>query len=229
MKTELFVTLDWLEEKCCPLDCDLFVELFPEGEYSTAVLTKLTELGETTFAKWLVEVLPFNPVDLVINRLDDHLFYNGNVIIDNDVTTVNDISVKGDLTVNGKFIHTGSHTRIEAKNLNATEVYLYGVTLAVSNINVDKTVKVCDGANLYASTLKANILAVFDAKCVVNIKSIEVDLAYLLQGLINGDLITNTLATESCCVVQGKIQAQILMGGAANWDKFLPKIEKYSK
>lgn len=226
-KTELIITSEILRKeeiiKFAEYEIELFESLFPQGGHADVVLKKISELNELGFAKKLVQIIPHKDEDLVLESIDNNLFYPGNVIVKNSIETNRNIYISGSLTVYGSFIYKG-FLNLKAKSLTAHMISLTNsAKVDVLEINANNIIKVSDYARLAANSLKSNTLAVFDFHSSVHVKKIKVDELFFVDGHIVGDIITTDLfATNNTGLIKGNLRATTVRGLSRNV-KFIPK------
>lgn len=218
-KEEFIVTQEWLEEMgACRDRLQAFKKHFRnrKGIKASEVLKKCEELDYCNFARWLIRNLPFNKTVCEFDRVNDHLFYNGNVHIKGDFNTRKTTYIKGALKVDGKLSLGGMGT-INSKQINATEIDLSGNACLYAKIEAN-IISMID-STLILGELEANTINIYDSADITgNIKtkifnlnggyifgSIDADEIINDGGLIDGNVNTIKIKNINGGEVDGKI------------------------
>ena len=135
----------------------IFNEHYNNKKYVKAseLLKLCAELYYVKFGKWLVSKLPFNRTLLILDHLDGHLFYNGNVYIKGDIDIKRKVAIKGNLKSNGALtvsdigeIHAN---RVKATKINLRDLAIIGAKTKANIINMYAGVHI--NGNTIANTI----------------------------------------------------------------------------
>lgn len=110
------ITVDFLEKLDAENELvELFSELFPVGAKLQDILNKFAEIGEDSYAHWLMDTVPFKHKEYFFNEkiISEHsVFFAGKVILKSGADIKGDfrassISASEDITVSGNIHATG--------------------------------------------------------------------------------------------------------------------------
>jgi len=148
------VNLTWLIQNLCKTDyINLFVKSFSSQEVEDIdLLNWCSKHKHYDFAKWLVQHLPFNNANLILTKLPDKVFYNGDVYIPHSILLLKtpffilgDLTIKGKLIINQnlKFPNYRSREYFYAKNIIAEEILIENANVIVQNkIQADSSITI---------------------------------------------------------------------------------------
>ena len=146
---------------------------FPKSKSAEALelANQLANLKRYFLARLFIEKLPFNETLLVLDNLDGHLFYNGDVYVKGDVDTKM-IFISGSLKVEGK-ITVEDRGEINARQFSNLEL------ISADEINLGNS------SSIYAQ-IKAKTVTLFEKSRITG--NVNADIVNLNNGSIWGSV-----------------------------------------
>lgn len=188
-KEEIVVTTKWLDEAKIFADWLRVFEIhFRNGVTSTDLFAFCEKFDMTIFANKLALALPFNETDLIVDRVDKPLSYNGNVVIKGDLEVENSITIQGTLTVEGNLIARG-HGPINVTKLITENLDLHNWVNIKGDIQATNT-RICDRAGVDGNIDVNTIITQGESLIYGNIKAED---ANFISGRIWGNIFTENL------------------------------------
>lgn len=147
---------------------------FAKGTNASYLIDELAQYKRYYTVIQLLDKLPFNETPLVVDNVNNYLFYDGDVYVKGNVNPQR-IYVKGNLKIDGKLtVKDRQVDELRAQQISASEINLFNHAKIYAQIKAKiVNLKVCSmiSGNVEADTVKLNhslILSNVDANEIIN-------------------------------------------------------------